>query len=172
MYQFDIISLVFGAILARFLRFASLVHLLPNINRASHRLWVGGENHPCFILSEGFDAVVDLRIRRSKTYETFMKKFKIKYLKRGIPNGLGMPPKDLQNIVEWVFARVKGGEKVLIHCSLGRGRACLVAVAYLVYLGMDLEYAIMTVKKKRPVTYLNKRQRTSLQRFSEVRTCE
>ena len=161
-------DLIIGAILARLYRILSLFRLRPNMNRVTQNVWVGGANHPYFIVDQNFDAVVDLREKDARNYDSYLQKSGIKLLKRPTPDGSGLPPRDLLETVEWIVARVRAGAKVLIHCNLGRGRAALVASSYLVYSGLDSETALMFVKEKRRVTYLNGHQRNALQVFSRT----
>jgi protein-tyrosine phosphatase len=49
--------------------------------------------------------------------------------------------------------------KVFAHCRVGRGRAPLISICYLIkYAGMEVYVAIRRVKRRRPFTYLNKEQ--------------
>ena len=161
-------DLMVGAVLARLYKVISLLRLRPNMNRVTQNVWVGGANHPYFIVEQSFDAVVDLREKDARNYDFYLQKSGIKLLKKPIPDGSGMPPRDLLETVEWIVARVRAGAKVLIHCDLGRGRAALVASSYLVYSGLDSETALRFVKEKRRVTHLNSRQKNALQVFSRT----
>lgn len=161
-------DLIVGAVLARLYKMLSLLRLRPNMNRVTQNVWVGGRNHPYFIVDKGFDAVVDLRKKADSKYSSYLQKSGIEYLKRPTPDGFGISPRDLLDTVEWILARAKTGAKVLIHCDLGRGRAALVASSYLVYSGLDAETALRFVKKKRKVTYLNSQQEDAFQVFAET----
>jgi diacylglycerol kinase (ATP) len=138
------------------------------MDRLTENVWVGGTNHPYFIVYEGFDVVVDLRKKDATKYSSYLQKSGIKYLKRPTPDGSGISLRDLLDVVEWVAAMVRTGAKILIHCDLGRGRAALVASSYLIYSGLDQETALRFVKKKRRITYLNSRQKSSLELFSRT----
>lgn len=160
-------DLITGAIIARLHKALSLLRLHPNINRITQNVWVGGANHPYLITNEGFHAIVNLRTKTDLNYDSHLQKARIKYLKKPIPDRSGISPKDLLDTIEWIDARVKNGAKVLIHCNLGRGRAPLVASSYLVYLGLGPETALLLVKRKRRVTYLNSRQKYALEVFGK-----
>jgi protein-tyrosine phosphatase len=160
-------DLIVGAFLARLYKILSLLRLRPNMDRVTQNVWVGGVNHPYFIVHEGFHVVVDLREKDNDKYSSYLQKTGIKYLKRPTPDGSGISPRDLLDIVEWIAARVRTGAKVLIHCDLGRGRAALVASSYLMYSKLDKETALRFVKKKRRITYLNSRQKNALELFSK-----
>jgi dual specificity MAP kinase phosphatase len=54
---------------------------------------------------------------------------------------------------------------IYVHCRLGRGRAPMVVIAYLISKGLTLENAYQTVYDVRPYTYLNLIQKKSLYDF-------
>lgn len=159
----EALALAVGGILARLLRWMALAGLHPNVNRVTRNIWVGGINHPDLIASEGFDAVLDLRTRDASEYRTSLENCGIRYTNIKIPDGHGAPPDVLLRIVDWLADRIGRGDKILIHCNLGRGRAALAAAAYLVHEGATPEEAIKKLKKKRRVTFFNARQRKSLE---------
>lgn len=161
-------DLVVGAVLARVYKMLSLLRLRPNMNRMTHNVWVGGANSSHLIVDEGFDAVVDLRKKKDDKYTARLRKSGIECLNRPIPDGAGLPPRDLLETAEWIAARVRTGAKVLVHCDLGRGRAALVAISYLVYNGLDPRTAFILVKENRRITYLNRQQRDALHTFAET----
>ncbi len=161
-------DLMAGALLARLYKVLSLFRLRPNMNRVTQNVWVGGANHPYFIVDQNFDAVVDLREKDVAKYDSYLQRSGIRLLKKPTPDGSGMSPRDLLDTVEWIVARVRTGAKVLIHCDLGRGRAALVASSYLVYSGLDPETALRFVKKKRRITYLNSHQKNAFQVFART----
>jgi len=161
-------DLMVGAVLARLYKMLSLFRLRPNMNRITQNVWVGGVNHPYFIVDQNFDAVVDLRKKDDDKYISYLQKSGIKLLKKPTPDGSGISPRDLLDTVEWIVAKVRTGAKVLIHCDLGRGRAALVISSYLVYSGLNPETALRFVKKKRRITYLNSHQKSALQVFART----
>jgi len=161
-------DLMVGAVLARLYKILSLLRLRPNMDRLTENVWVGGTNHPYFIVYGGFDVVVDLRKKDASKYSSYLQKSGIKYLKKPTPDGSGISPRDLLDVVEWIVAMVRTGAKVLIHCDLGRGRAALVVSSYLMYSGLDQETALGFVKKKRRITYLNSHQKKALQVFAKT----
>lgn len=67
---------------------------------------------------------------------------------------------------------VRAGKIVLVHCHAGVGRSTLLCTCYLIYAGMDVEEAWLTVKGKRTVAYLNSMQKAILAEFAEVITRE
>lgn len=164
-------DLIAGAILARIYKLLSSVRLRPNMNRITHNIWVGGVNNPHFIVDKGFDAVVDLRAKDDSEYHLYLQKSGIKCLKRPVPDGSGLPLKDLLDTVEWITLKRRRGAKILIHCGLGRGRAALVTASYLVRSGLHPETALEVLKKKRQITHLNSQQKATLQAFAGALLC-
>lgn len=164
----ELIDLVVGGLLARLLRWVALARLHPNFNRITHNIWVGGANHPQVIVSRGFNAVLDLRMKNCTRYRTCLENSGTDYMNIKIPDGHGSSPKTLLRIVEWLVERVRREEKVLVHCSLGRGRAALATAAYLVFEGATPEEAMKKLEERRLVTFLNARQREALQEFSNA----
>ena len=161
-------DLVVGAVLARVYKMLSLLQLRPNIDRITQNVCVGGANSSYFIVDKGFDAVVDLRKKKDHKYTSRLRKSGIECLDRPIPDGAGLSPRELLDTVEWMATRVRTGAKVLVHCDLGRGRAALVAISYLVYTGLDPRTAFILVKENRRVTHLNRQQRDALHTFTET----
>lgn len=162
------LDLVVGAIVARLLKWMALAGLRPNMNRVTPNIWVAGINHPDLVASEGFDAVLDLRSRDDSEYRKRLEECGVDYLNIKIPDGHGAPPDILLRIVEWLIDRTEKGDKVLVHCNLGRGRAALAASAYLVHVGETPNAAIKTIKEKRRVTFLNAQQSSALEKFSDT----
>ncbi len=162
-----IFDLLLGTILARFYRWMALAGLRLNMNRVTQNLWVGGINHQDIIVSESFDAVLDLRNKDSAKYSADLEENGIEYLNIKIPDKHGAPPDVLIGIVEWIAERAEMGKKILVHCNLGRGRAALAAAAFLVYEGATVESVIKRIKDERRVTFINAEQKAALEKFSD-----
>ena len=162
-----ILELVIGGILARLLKLVALTGMRSNLNRVVDNFWIGGVNTSHIIISNRFSAVLDLRTNDDDQYRKSLEDYSITYKNVKIPDRQGALPQTLQEIVGWIADRATK-EKILVHCNLGRGRAGLVAAAYLVYKGTEPEKALKEVRKVRRVTYLNNKQRESLQQFSDM----
>jgi len=61
--------------------------------------------------------------------------------------------------------REKQGKTVFIHCNLGRGRATLMTMSYLLKQDLDWDTALKKIRKRRFV-YLNKKQWNFLEKLS------
>ena len=162
-----ILDLVGGAILARLMLMRSLLGFGPNMSRVTDRISVGGTNPSELIISERFRAVLDLRAKEHLSYRSRLEDDGIRYLKVGIPDGHGASPEVLLEISEWLAEREETGEKTLVHCRLGRGRAALAVAAYLIHEGSGPEDAIETIRRTRRVIFLNKGQTEALAEFAE-----
>ena len=162
------LDLVIGGIHARLAKMLALIGLHLNADRVADNLWIGGLNSPRVIFSGGFDVVIDLREEATDDYRRSLENHGIEYLNVKIPDREGASPKLLSWIIKQIDERMRRGEKILIHCNLGRGRSTLVAAAYLVSKNQKPEEAISLIKKKRRVTFLNNRQREALHNFADA----
>jgi diacylglycerol kinase (ATP) len=163
-----LLDLVLGALQARLMQWKALSGTRPNIDQVIGNIWIGGANSPELIVNQGFNAVLDLREEDSQAYRGFLEEHGVDYLNLKIPDRHGISAKDLSKIVEWLEEKDKKGDKVLVHCNLGRGRAALVVAAYMVHEGAKPEEAIKKIKEKRKVAYLNSQQQQALNEFSKV----
>lgn len=65
----------------------------------------------------------------------------------------------VDTLVDEIESHRKIGDIIYLHCRVGRGRAPLIAICYLMkYHGTHLDTAINKVRRRRPYTYLNKEQ--------------
>lgn len=56
-----------------------------------------------------------------------------------------------QPVLEDLAWRLRHGERLIVHCAAGIGRAGTTAVALLLLLGVDLDEALATVRANRPM---------------------
>lgn len=116
----------------------------PDMDRITTGLWIGGQpkKEPIgFIILNLRDIVPE------------GKEFSIVYLKK---------------IVDGISKQIKSGNRVFVHCRHGRGRAPMVAVAYLAIKNksfMTLGECIELVQYFRPNVYLTEGQLKTLQLF-------
>ena len=75
----------------------------------------------------------------------------------------------LNTAINWIEQHIKDGNKVVVHCALGRGRSVLVVAAYL--LARDTTLSIVDAMNKiqsvRQTARLNKRQMNSLTKIKQ-----
>lgn len=141
-----------------------------NLNMIFDNVWIGGVNSPERVVERGFDAVLDLREEDDLHYRGFLKERGVEYLNVKVADRHGASPEVLSRIVKWLDEKVSKGEKVLVHCNLGRGRSSLAVAAYLVSRGLSPEDALRKIKGKRSVTYMNSRQTQALLDYYEAVT--
>lgn len=162
---YEFLDLVVGGVLARLMKLMALLRLRPNMNEVMANLWVGGLNSPELIISKGITIVLDLREAPDPKYGEALKIRGLKYLNIAVRDGHSPSPEVLSKIVKWLEDKIEKGERVFVHCDLGRGRAPLVVAAYLVSRGHKLEEAIKRVKRARLVSFLNDQQRRALKEY-------
>jgi len=162
------LDLVIGGIRARLMKRKAQAGLYLNADMITENLWIGGVNPPELIISEGFNAVVDLREEVTDDYRKFLESHGVDYLNVKIPDREGASPEVLSKIVGWIEKKIREGKKILVHCNLGRGRSALIVTAYLVSNGMRPEEAMDIIKKKRRVVFINDQQKKALYEFANV----
>jgi diacylglycerol kinase family enzyme len=78
-------------------------------------------------------------------------------------------PKDSEVIkaVKWIQHNINSGNRVVIHCALGRGRSVFILAAYLLASRNinNVDEALSLINKTRQTARLNKRQRRALQKI-------
>jgi hypothetical protein len=117
---------------------------IPDIDWVTKNLGVGG-NTNCNVLYA--DAVFDVR---------------------AFPEGKSVSPKDIDNVVEEMAKQIFGGNRIFVHCRVGRGRGPMIAIAYLFkYSKESFSGAVYKVQKKRPYTHLSKDQIESLVKYRD-----
>lgn len=88
----------------------------------------------------------------------------IDYYSFPIKDDSSLKPKSFHILVSLIDKCLQKGN-VYIHCRLGRGRAPMVVIAYLVSKGLSLEAAYQIVYSIRPYAYLNLIQKKGLYDF-------
>jgi len=94
-----------------------------------------------------------------------LKKYKLNYLRIKIPDGSIPSVSDAKNCIEWIKLNIEQNKRVFIHCNLGRGRAPLIGILYLISKGKDKDEAIKYVKQMRRYSFLNKNQLNFINEF-------
>ena len=142
--------------------------LPPNANVITPQLVVGGFiDHADWrqLVAEGVSVVVSLQGERHDE-DVFGDLQPDGYLR--LPTMDFSPPAlaQLRMGAAFIDAAVQSGKIVLIHCHAGVGRSAMQCAAYLIYSGMELDTAWELLKAKRPIVYLNERQRAGLHEFA------
>lgn len=92
----------------------------------------------------------------------------INYYSFPIKDDSSLEPMPFHILVSLIDKCLQEGN-VYIHCRLGRGRASMVVIAYLISKRLSLETAYQTVYNVRPYTYLNLTQKKGLYDFYKRR---
>jgi dual specificity MAP kinase phosphatase len=144
--------------------------LPPNANVITPQLVVGGfiDSGDWRLLSEqGVSVVVSLQAERHDE-DAFGDIQPHGYLR--LPTTDFSPPTiaQLRMGAAFIDEAVRAGKTVLIHCHAGVGRSALQCASYLVYAGMTVEEAWELLLSRRPMVFLNERQRAALEEFAAV----
>jgi protein-tyrosine phosphatase/predicted ATP-grasp superfamily ATP-dependent carboligase len=110
----------------------------------------------------GIKSIIDLREEREKSKVIVPNN--INYYNFPIKDDSSLDPTSFRILVSLIDECLQKGN-VYIHCRLGRGRAPMVVVAYLVSRGVPLEIAYQAVYNARPYSYLNTMQKKGLYYF-------
>jgi predicted ATP-grasp superfamily ATP-dependent carboligase/rhodanese-related sulfurtransferase len=110
----------------------------------------------------GVKSIIDLREDREKSKVSIP--HGINYYSFPIKDDSAPEPTSFHVLTSLVDELLQKGN-VYVHCRLGRGRAPMVVIAYLISKGLTLETAYQTVYDVRPYTYLNPIQKKSLYDF-------
>ena len=164
--MFDTLDHILGAITIRILRKYLKIKRKPDLVYFDEFLAVGGVSKLELIKKEGINAILDMRMEDYHN-EINLKKLNIAYMRLKVPDR-GFPSiNDSSNAIEWINNHKKNGHKVLIHCNLGRGRAPLMSIAYLISEGIKRNKAIQRIKDIRKSIFLNKDQLKFLEIFEK-----
>jgi dual specificity MAP kinase phosphatase len=151
-----------------------LPDLPPNSNQITKQLVVGGfidRDDWRLLVEQGVSVVVSLQAERHDE-DSFGDLQPDGYLR--LPTTDFSPPtlSQLRMGAAFIDEAVRAGKTVLIHCHAGVGRSALQCASYLVYSGMDIDEAWDLLRSRRPVVYLNERQRATLEEFAAVISAE
>jgi dual specificity MAP kinase phosphatase len=151
-----------------------LPNLPPNADQITGQLVVGGfidRGDWRLLVDQGVSVVVSLQAERHDE-DSFGDLQPDGYLR--LPTTDFSPPtlSQLRMGAAFIDEAVRAGKTVLIHCHAGVGRSALQCASYLIYAGMDIDEAWDLLRSKRPVVYLNERQRAMLEEFAAVITAE
>ena len=152
--MFTKIDLIVGAIGIRLSRKFKKICNQPDIVFVKENLAFGGHTPYEELKKFKIDTIIDLRIETSSPHidsEFF------EYYKIGIVDGSIPAESQIIQIHKIINENESKGKSIFIHCNLGRGRATLVTMSYLLRDGFDWPTAWNKVKQRRFV-YLNKKQ--------------
>jgi hypothetical protein len=160
--QFSKLSFLRGAVDGRIRKIAQTLLEKPNLDFLTTYLAVGGAHTKKTLARSGIDAVVDLRERKAGSRPAR------EYVHFPVKDHESPDPVDLMQLCKLIEEKTKSGTKVLVHCSMGRGRAPLVAASFLVWTGSASYEALRQVLRTRSCTYLNPRQLAALTSFEQL----
>lgn len=155
---------LYGAYRVRIQRIYCKIRKKPDISTITNFISIGGSTTIEGLSKKGISAIVDLR-NEDMDDPIQLEKYSIDYLRVGLMDR-GIPTKtQTKEIMNWIHEKINRGNKVFIHCNLGRGRAPTMACLYLISEGMTSSDSISLVKKNRRYTYFNKRQLEFIREF-------
>ena len=152
--MFSIFDLVIGAAGIRLMRKYKKIRNIPDLVFVTDNLAFGGITPYNELFKSKIDIVIDLR---AEAAQENVDNNSLVYHKIDLKDG-GVPT-DSQIIQ--VHKLINEGKKrnkiIFIHCNLGRGRATLITMSYLLNEGYEWETAMKKIKTRRFV-YRNKKQ--------------
>jgi predicted ATP-grasp superfamily ATP-dependent carboligase len=114
------------------------------------------------LIGLGVKSIIDLREDHEKG--KVIVPSGINYYSFPIKDDSSLDPMSFHTLVSLLNKCLQEGN-VYIHCRLGRGRAPMVIIAYLISKGLPLEVAYQAVYNARPYAYLNLTQKKGLYDF-------
>jgi len=160
--MFTLFDLAIGAVGIRISRKYKKIRNIPDIVYVKKNLAFGGVTSYGELVKLKIDSVIDLR---AETPIENIENNLIEYKKIGFLDGDVPTFSQIDMIHKIINEREKQGKTVFIHCNLGRGRATLMTMSYLLKQGLDLDTALKKIRKRRFV-YLNKKQWSFLEKLS------
>ena len=162
--MFDITDHIVGAIKVRIKRKLNELIRKPDVSTINNYFAIGGHTNIELLSKNNFKAILDLR-KESKDDKEQLKQYKISYLRIPI-NDRKIPTKIQSELgIRWIKENIENDKRVFIHCNLGRGRAPLFAILYLISTGWDYTEAIKEIKKKRSSIFFNQLQLEYIKKF-------
>jgi len=152
--MFTKIDLIVGAIGIRLSRKFKKIRNQPDIVFVKENLAFGGYTPYEELKKFKINIIIDLRI---ETPSPDIDSEFFEYYKIGIVDGSVPTNSQIIQIHKIISENELKGKAIFIHCNLGRGRATLVTMSYLLRDGFDWQTAWKKVKQRRFV-YLNKKQ--------------
>jgi len=116
------------------------------------------------VVDLGITAVVNLR---TESQDVFGIPTPLAYLWLPTEDHTDPSPEQLLIGAQLIDTLVKNGHKILIHCKMGIHRSATMAVAYLIYSGMDKDEAIWQFKKSGSRLYGTEENHETLDKFVE-----
>ena len=154
MKLFSKIDLIVGAVGIRLSRQFKKIRNRPDVIYVKDNLAFGGYTPYEELQKLKIDTIIDLRI---ETPTERIDDEIFEYHKIGIVDG-GIPTKSQINQIHKIISEKESqGKTTFIHCNLGRGRATLTTLSYLLKDGNDWKTALKIIRKRKFV-YLNKKQ--------------
>ena len=152
--MFSIFDLVIGAIGIRLTRKYKKLRNIPDLVFITDNLAFGGVTPYDKILKSKIDIIIDLReeVTLEDVNDDSLDYYKIGFKDVSIPNN-----SQISQINKLINEGKKRGKTIFVHCNLGRGRATLTTMYYLLDNGVDWNTALKKIKTRKFV-YLNKKQ--------------
>ena len=155
---------IYGACGIRIKKIFCKISKKPDISIIDNFISIGGSTTIEGLSKNGITSIVDLR-NEDMDNPIEIQTYSMDYLRVGLMDG-GTPSEiQTKEIFVWINEKINRGNKIFVHCNLGRGRAAIIASIYLISKGMTYYDAISFVKKRRRYVYLNKKQLNFLKEF-------
>ena len=142
---------------------------VPPIQKINENLFLACRLFPSdldFLQEEGVGAVLDAT-SEFNGLKWSAKLDDLNYLNIPILDHRAPKESEVLKAVKWIRHNVNAGNRVVIHCALGRGRSVFILAAYLLASRdvNSVDEALSVINKTRQTARLNKRQRRALQKI-------